>query len=44
MNVLPKVLPLLALLVLAGCNTVAGVGQDLSQAGQTIEEEARAAE
>jgi predicted small secreted protein len=44
MTVLPKVLPLLAALILAGCNTVAGVGQDLSEAGTTIEQEARAAE
>lgn len=44
MNVLPKVLPLLAALILAGCNTIAGVGQDLTQAGRVIEQEARAAE
>ncbi|RYH02267.1 entericidin A/B family lipoprotein [Salipiger sp. IMCC34102] len=31
----------LSLLALAGCNTVAGAGQDLSSAGQTITQETR---
>ena len=30
-----------AMLVLAGCNTVKGVGQDLQKAGETIEDAAK---
>jgi predicted small secreted protein len=30
-----------ALLVLVGCNTVKGVGQDLQKAGETIEDAAK---
>jgi predicted small secreted protein len=30
-----------ALAVLAGCNTIAGIGQDVQKAGQTVEEAAK---
>jgi predicted small secreted protein len=32
---------LVALGVLAGCNTIAGMGQDVQKAGQTVEEAAK---
>jgi len=41
---LTRALPLLAVLVLAACNTVAGAGQDMTQAGVAIQQEARAAQ
>ena len=44
MSVLSKTLPLLAILFLAACNTVEGAGQDLTRAGVTIQQEARAAQ
>lgn len=44
MTLLQKALPLLAVLVLAACNTMQGAGQDISLAGDAIEAEARAAE
>jgi entericidin B len=34
-------LPLLAALVLCGCNTVQGVGKDLKQGGEAIERAAK---
>ncbi|MGY6695826.1 MAG: entericidin A/B family lipoprotein [Roseinatronobacter sp.] len=43
MSLLPKTLPVLALLVLAACNTVEGAGQDMTRAGVAIQQEARAA-
>lgn len=33
-------LPTIALLMLNGCNTVAGAGKDLQKAGQSIEHQA----
>lgn len=36
--------PLIALLALAGCNTLQGAGQDISTAGNTLTEEAAEAE
>jgi entericidin A len=32
---------LVALGLLAGCNTIAGMGQDVQKAGQTVEEAAK---
>jgi len=43
MKLLPGMLPLLAVLILAACNTVEGAGQDLTRAGVAIQQEARAA-
>ena len=40
MSRLPLLAPVLGLLVLAGCNTVAGVGQDLQNAGWALQSEA----
>lgn len=37
---LPALFALLSILALAGCNTVEGLGQDLENAGEAIEEEA----
>ncbi|MGL4573882.1 MAG: entericidin A/B family lipoprotein [Burkholderiaceae bacterium] len=34
-------LMLIALGVLTGCNTIAGMGQDVQKAGQTVEEAAK---
>jgi predicted small secreted protein len=44
MTMLTRSLPLLAMLLLAACNTVEGAGEDLSEAGATIAQEARAAQ
>lgn len=43
MSMLYRTLPLFAALFLAACNTVEGAGQDLTSAGVTIQQEARAA-
>ncbi|WP_333829326.1 entericidin A/B family lipoprotein [Pararhodobacter sp.] len=44
MTLLPKMLPLLVVVILAACNTVEGAGQDITRAGVAIQQEARAAE
>jgi predicted small secreted protein len=41
MQKLITVLVLLSTLILMGCNTVKGVGQDLQKAGEKIEDEAK---
>ena len=35
-----RTMPLLAVLLLAGCNTMEGLGEDIGQTGEAIEEEA----
>ncbi|SFP75797.1 entericidin A/B family lipoprotein [Tranquillimonas alkanivorans] len=40
MNLLVKLLPILALTGLAACDTTAGFGQDLEETGAAIQEEA----
>ena len=40
MSRLPLLAPALGLLVLAGCNTVAGAGRDLQNVGWTLQSEA----
>jgi entericidin B len=44
MTIFRKTLPILAVLVLAACNTVEGAGQDMTRAGVAIQQEARAAQ
>lgn len=41
---LMKTLPLLAILALGACNTIAGAGRDMQQAGAVVSTEARKAE
>ena len=44
MNIVKKAVPVLGVLLLAACNTVAGAGQDMTRAGVAIQQEARAAQ
>ncbi len=41
MRILTAILTTAGLLVLAGCNTIEGVGEDLEEAGDEISEESR---
>lgn len=43
MTILRRTLPVLAILVLAACNTVEGAGRDMTSAGVAIQQESRAA-